>query len=166
MVDAAFQRVLSARPSLSHLWHAVRSLPGGPAMFSRLVSQLSPHSAGLGARVHCLEEGLVEVVLRDRRGLYDMNGTIHAAVLVNLAELVTGLALRYVVDRRGEARLRRISLEVLGAATGEIRATCEDVVPTRVGQHSPTLRACLRNREGEVVANATSLWDVHIMASG
>ena len=166
MVDAVLQRVLATRPSIAQLWHAVRELPGGPAVFSRFISQLSPHTASLGARVRCLEEGLVEIVMRDRRSQYDMNGSVHAAVLTNLAEMTSGLAIRYVVDRRGEARLSRISLEIVASAVGEVHATCEDLIPRGVGQHAPTLRVCLRDTNGVVVANATTLWNIRVSGSG
>ena len=165
-MDAVFQRVMDTRPSLSHFWNAIRSVPGGPNLFSRLIAQLSPHTSTLGAKVSCLEEGLVEVVVKTRRSQCDMNGDVHPAVLVNLAELTTGLAIRYVSDRRGDARLSRISLEVLDSARGELFATCEDTAPRAVGRHAPTMRATIRDSDGVVVAYATALWEMRIYAGG
>lgn len=161
-MEAVFQRMLSTRPSIAQLWNAVKELPGGPGMFSRLIGQLSPHSGSLGARVLRLEDGGVEVFLKDRRILFGADGSLHVSVLANLAELTTGLAVQYVVDRRGEAVLKSLTIEALAPSMGSVTASCDDLVPVRAGRYSPSLVATIRDDDGVVVARATTTWDVYL----
>ena len=161
-MDALIQRLLATRPSLGQLWHALRSLPGGPAIFSRFIAQISPQSAVLGAQVEVLEEGRVELSVTPKRSFLNAEGDVHAAVLINIAELASGLAVRYVTDLRGDATLKRIELECCAPARGVLTASCDSLVPVRQGTHHSTLHTTVRDADGAVVARVTSLWIIAI----
>ena len=75
------------------LWGRLGGSAVGRWLFSQAVRLAVPYTGALGARVISLEPGRAVVTLRDRRGVRNHLGSVHAIALANLAEMASGLAM-------------------------------------------------------------------------
>lgn len=105
-----------------------------------------------------LAPGRCRAVLRDRRRVRNHLDSLHAVALLNLGELVTGLATLTALP----PGVRGIVLE-LGAsyekkARGEVTAECESEVPDVRGHTEHRVRAAIRDAGGDPVAHVEATW--------
>lgn len=139
-------------------WERLSPLPFGKRLFSLLLGRLVPYTGTLRARVEELRPGHAVVTLRERRALRNHLRSIHAAALLNLGELATGLALNYALPADARAILRALSMEYHKKARGTITATCDVPVPESAEEREYAVEAALRDETGEVVATARARW--------
>lgn len=141
----------------------MRKLPGGKAIFSRLLGTLIPYSGSLGARIEELSPGRARVSLTDRRGVRNHLGSIHAIALVNLGELSTGLALNTRIPAESRAILVGIQATYHKKARGTITADCE-ISPAQaesIGAESVVdVAVDLKNKKGDAVTTVVAKWKV------
>jgi acyl-coenzyme A thioesterase PaaI-like protein len=72
-------------------WQRLQAWPAGGWLFSRAVCFKAPYFATIAPRITRLEPNLCEARIRDRRGVHNHLGTVHAIALCNLAELCAGV---------------------------------------------------------------------------
>ena len=148
---------------LLRLWRTLRPLPAGRLVFSRMLGRTVPYTGALGARVQELEPGRAVVSLSDRRVVRNHLGSVHAVALVNLGELVTGLAVLTSLPVGVRGIVTELSAEYLHKARGELTATA-DVrahVPARLdGPREVQAAAEIRDTAGTVVARVIARWRV------
>ena len=84
-------------------WQALAPRPGGARIFSWLVGRMARYTGSIRPRVRHLEPGRCEVAMADRRAVRNHLGSVHAIALMNLGEVVSGLAVLAALgpDRRG-----------------------------------------------------------------
>ena len=138
------------RPTISSAWARTSRLPLGNRVFSRLISRMVPYSGTIGAE------------LRERQGVRNHLRSIHAVALMNLGELVTGLAVMHAIDGRGRGIVTTLKMEYFHKARGTITATCETPFPTAPGRHELDVTGELRNESGELVARAYATWKIEL----
>jgi acyl-coenzyme A thioesterase PaaI-like protein len=113
---------MSAEPQAMRLWRKLGGTPRGRWLFTRIICFKAPYFASISPLVTRLEPGACDAELRQRRGVQNHIGTIHAIALCNLAELCAGL----VTDVSIPADMRWIPKEMtvryLSKASGRIRA--------------------------------------------
>ena len=145
-------------PTLLARWRKLGTSPLGRAMFSRALGAAVPYSGTIRPRVLELEAGRARVELRDRRRVRNHLGSIHAIALVNVGELVSGLALIAALPPTMRGIVRGLSVEYLKKARGTLTATCECAPPPEGESIDEEVVARIHAAEGDEVATVRVQW--------
>ena len=147
---------------ISRLWDRLSGRPGGKRLFSWLVGRTAPYTGTMGARVQELSKGHARATLRDRRKVRNHLKSVHAIAQINLAELVSGLAVMYSMPPGLRGIPVRLEIDYVKKARGTLTATCDldDGIPApepgeRIAFEAPVV---LTDPEGEVVSRALARW--------
>ncbi|MCI0571515.1 MAG: DUF4442 domain-containing protein [Myxococcaceae bacterium] len=141
-----------AGPLIRSQWQTLARLPGGKALFSRLIGFLVPYTGSIGAQVEELREGYARVVLNDRRAVRNHLRSVHAIALANLVELTGNVAFLYSAPADTRMILAGISMEYLKKARGRLVAECTCPVPTTSEKKEYRLEVLIHDAAGERVA--------------
>lgn len=136
-------------------WNLVAGLPGGKALFSRLIGRMAPYTGTIGARITALRPGFCQAQLADRKEVRNHLASVHAVALVNLAELAGNAALAYSLPDDGRFIVAGLSIEYVKKARGTITATSECPIPTSSARAEYEVPVVMTDASGEVVARAT-----------
>lgn len=145
-------------------WRRCAPLPGGRLLFSLMLGRMVPYTGALGARVEALEPGFARVTLRDRRGVRNHLGSVHAVALANLAEVTSGLAMLTALPDDARGIVLHLGVEYLKKARGTLTAECRCAAPSGI-EETVTLTADVMNGEREVVARAEVRWLIRPVAA-
>ena len=141
-------------------WQRLGGSPLGKRLFSVLLGRIVPYTGTLGAQVEELRAGYARATLRDRRRVRNHLRSIHAIALMNLAELVTGLALNYAMRPDARSILKGLSIEYHKKARGTITGEATAPVLESNEERDIEVEGTLRDEAGEVVATARASWRV------
>ncbi len=155
MAEAA---MTGAPERLRKTWERLSPKPGGTWLFSRLVGRMAPYSGSIGALVKELRPGHALVRLADRHRVRNHLGSIHAIALMNLGELVTGLATVVSLPAASRSILTGLSMDYMKKARGTITAVCDMAIPETAEQAEHTVHGTLTDESGAVVARVTARW--------
>lgn len=142
---------------LRDAWRRLAPLPGGRVLFSLMLGRMVPYTGALGARVQELEPGYARITLRDRRGVRNHLGSIHAVALANLAEVTSGLAMLTSLPDGARGIVVHLGIEYLKKARGTLTAECRCPAPSG-REETVTVTADVMNSAREVVARAEVRW--------
>src|SRR5690606_37774900 len=78
---------------IARWWARLGGSAAGRVLFAGLLRTAIPYTGTIRPHVEALGPGHARVRLRDRRGVRNHLGSIHAVALTNLGELASGLAL-------------------------------------------------------------------------
>lgn len=148
----------SPEGTIRRQWEKWSSRPGGRRMFSFLLGRLVPYTGTIGARVEELKPGYARAVLRDRRRVRNHLRSVHAIALMNLAELVSGLALNFALPADARSILKGLSIEFLKKARGTLTGEAAAPVPQSNEEREFEIEATIRDEAGDVVATARARW--------
>lgn len=135
-------------------WDRLAKLPGGKALFSRLVGIGAPYTGSIRARVVELGPGHARVELDDRRRVRNHLDCIHAIALANLAELTGNAAVAYTLPDDARFIVAGMSIEYLKKARGTITCTATCPLFTSSEKQEHTIEVRLTDGGGEDVARA------------
>ena len=142
---------------LRDAWRRLAPLPGGRTLFSLMLGRMVPYTGALGARVQELEPGYARIMLRDRRGIRNHLGSIHAVALANLAEVASGLAMLTSLPEGARGIVVHLGIEYLKKARGTLTAECRCSPPSG-REETVTVTADVMDAAGDVVARAEVRW--------
>lgn len=143
------------------LWHRLSPLPGGRFVFSKLVGWNAPYTGSMGARVEELSDGYARATLEERRRVRNHLRSVHAVALVNLAELVSGLAMVYSMDSSLRGIVTHLEMDYHKKARGLLTATCRvpDLASLRSGETGEReVPVEIHDPDGDLVATARARW--------
>jgi acyl-coenzyme A thioesterase PaaI-like protein len=138
------------------LWRRLGGSAAGRWLYTRIICFKAPYFASISPLVTRLEPGACEAQLRQRRGVQNHIGTVHAIALCNLAELCAGL----VTDVSIPADMRWIpkdmTVRYLSKAKGRIRAAARPATELRSATepYDATIVVTLVDDNGQPVASA------------
>ncbi len=150
-----------ADPSqLTTLWGVLQSVPGGGRLMGSLIGRMAPYTGTIKAEVLELSPGHARVLMRDRRGLRNHLNSVHAIALMNLGEMVTGVAMLASLPPNTRGIPNRLQMEYLKKARGNITGTCNcEIIPTN-DKREVEVTGELANEAGEVVAKMYARWQI------
>lgn len=143
---------------LRRLWGLLAPLPGGPWLFSRAVGWIAPYSGTIRAHVRELESGRCRAVMKERRRVRNHLDSVHAVALLNLGELVTGLATLTALPPGVRGIVRELGAGYEKKARGVMTAECRTRVPAVAEPREHEVEAEIRDGEGDVVARVRATW--------
>lgn len=144
---------------LESVWRWLSPLPGGRWLFGRVLGLMVPYSGSIRPRVHALEPGRATVSIRERRGLRNHFGSVHAIALANLGELASGLAMTLALPSGTRGIPIRLEIDYRKKARGTITAEGRAAPPPAVTSDiEDPATAVLTDASGEVVAELTVIW--------
>jgi acyl-coenzyme A thioesterase PaaI-like protein len=141
-------------------WERWSGRPGGKRLFSILLGRLVPYTGTVRPRVEELRPGYARVWMRDRRGVRQHLGSVHAIALANLAEVATGLAFNYALPADARSILKGISIEYHKKARGRVTAEANAPLLEDNQEREIEMETSLRDEAGDVVATARARWMV------
>jgi acyl-coenzyme A thioesterase PaaI-like protein len=144
-----------SRNLLRDAWNILSGVPGGRAVFSRLIGRMAPYTGSIHATVTVLRPGYAEVQMADRRAVRNHLDCVHAIALANLAELAGNVALAYSLPDDARFIVSGMSIDYLKKARGTITAVGEPPIPPTSARAQYDVPVTLRDAKGETVAKVT-----------
>lgn len=136
-------------------WDRLSKLPGGKLLFSAAVGFAAPYTGTMHARIEDVRPGFAKVILKDRPGLRNHLGSIHAIALANLAELVGNSALAYSLPDDARFIVAGLSMDYVKKARGTLTATAQCDIPETSERREIQVDVTIVDASSEIVTRAT-----------
>ena len=139
-------------------WQRLSALPGGRALFSKLLNTAVPYTGSIKAQIVELAPGKSVVTMRDRRRVRNHLNSIHAVALMNLGELCTGTATMASLTTEQRAILVGLGIRYHKKARGTLTARCETSIPVVEERQEVKVSAQIFDSSETVVAEVDATW--------
>ena len=153
-VSRLVPRLDAAGKFIRDAWSKLEGVPGGKALFSRLVGLAAPYTGSIGAQAVEVRRGFAKFEMRDRRAVRNHLSCVHAVALVNLAEVTGNTAIAFSQPDDARFIVSGLSIEYLKKARGTITATSHCPIPETSAKQEYEVPVELHNQAGELVARA------------
>lgn len=148
---------------LLNYWQILSPLPLGMWLFSRILILMVPYSGSLGAKVRELKPGYAQISLQDRRKVRNHLNSVHAIALVNLGELVSGLAMLTALPDGVRGIVTNINVSYQKKARGDLLAECRCEPPEVTGDVEHFVLTEIKDADGDTVATVVVTWRLGLM---
>ena len=143
-------------------YEKLHARPFGKRIFSTIVSVKAPYFRTIRPAIISLERGRGVARMRDRRGVHNHIGTVHAIACCNLAELVAGTTIDYSLPESHRWIPKGMNVVYLKKAKGTLTAvgTIDGLDALEVGESREMIVAVdVTDRAGVVVVHADiTMW--------
>lgn len=142
-------------------WRRMRRWPVGRWLFSRAVCFKVLYFLTIAPRFEVLEPGRCEVRMRDRRGVHNHIGSVHAIALCNLAELAGGVMLDASLPKGMRWIPKGMAVDYLARAHGTMHAVAtpgKPIIAAREGYELPVLVEVRDPKGVEVFRADITMW--------
>ena len=139
-------------------WKLFKKYPLGKSFFSWCIGFYVPYSGSISAEVLELERGYAKLLMRDRRRLRNHLQSIHAAALMNFAELTSGMAFICDLGPEIKAIVTGFQMDYLRKARGDLIGECHCTPPATSVEQKLLVEALIRDSKGDIVARGTATW--------
>lgn len=145
---------------LLDLWNRLQSVPYGNKIFSFALGLKVPYTSTIHPEVLHLEAGQARVRIRDKRRVRNHLNSIHAIALMNLGELVSGLAVMSSLPKSARAIPTRLEIDFIKKARGTLTAFSEfkESIENVSEKKTCEVIAEIKNESGEVVSRVKAHW--------
>ena len=144
-------------------WDKLSPLPGGRWLFSVLLGWLVPYTGSIGAGIQELRAGHCVAVLKASRRVSNHLKSIHAIALVNLGEVVSGLAINTALPHGYRGIVREINIEYMKKARGVLTASSSVTLPTLQDSNDISVHATIVDEADDTVAQVRVLWRISLV---
>jgi acyl-coenzyme A thioesterase PaaI-like protein len=141
-------------------WRTLSPLPGGKLAFSKILGTVNPYTGSIGARFLELGPGVAVAQLQQRRAVQNHVNSIHAAALLNLAEVTTGLALMFGLPDDARGLPINLSINYHKKSRGLVTCECRCTPPSSSEEQETDVSCTIHNAEGLLVADASARWAI------
>jgi uncharacterized protein (TIGR00369 family) len=140
---------------LLDMWRRLGTSPEGRAQFSAVIAKVAPYSGTIRPLVLELEPGACSIQIDDRPEIQNHVSSIHAAALMNLAELSGSLAMVASLPEDARAIVLAMEIAFLKKARGTLTSEAICPVPSHNERKEYEARITIRDAEGDEVATAS-----------
>lgn len=141
-------------------WHKFSRYPMGKLFFSWILGFFIPYSGSITAEIQELDKGYAKVLMRDRRRLRNHLSSIHAAALMNFAELTSGLAFITGLGPNMQGIVTQFEIDYLKKARGDLRAESKSDFIDASGPRECQIEAIIRDSSDDIVARGRATWSI------
>lgn len=141
-------------------WKKCSSYPGGKLIFSWILGFYIPYSGSITAEILELEAGYAKVLMRDRRRLRNHLKSLHAAALMNFAELTSGLAFISGLGPEMKGIVTHFEMDYLKKGRGDLIAECKTEWVGIQQEQKCEVEAIIRDKDNDIVARGRATWFV------
>lgn len=151
---------LSSGPFLLKVWNKLSVVPGGRALFSRMIAQIVPYSGSIRPTVQTLAPGHCKIELRERRSLRNHLNSVHGIAIANLAELASGMAVVCSIPKELRGLLMGFRIEYRKKGRGVLTAESrfDSGLLGSTGEHE--VAVSVHDAQGDLIAEAHARWRV------
>lgn len=151
---------MSLSQRLLALWQRLAPYPGGTRLFSLILGRQVPYTSTVHPHIVELRPGYARAEMSDRRIVRNHLNSIHAVALVNIGEVVGGLAMLTGLPPDMRAIVTGLSIEYRKKARGRLTAEATvEMLPVHEDVER-LVRSTVKDAAGDVVADMTVRWRV------
>lgn len=158
MSKFALKSLFDRANPIRELWDRLSALPGGRAVFSRLIGVFAPYTGTIKPRVTEVREGYARVEMEERWRIRNHLNSVHAMALTNLGEITSGLAVLYDLPSDVRGIVTEFEIEYEKKARGRLVAESDAVLPSLTEEREVDVPYVIRDSDRDVVARGTSTW--------
>jgi acyl-coenzyme A thioesterase PaaI-like protein len=141
-------------------WKKFSKYPGGKLIFGWLLGFYIPYSGSITAEILELEKGYSKVLMRDRRRLRNHLHSVHAAALMNFAELTSGLAFISGLGKNMQGIVTHFEMNYLKKGRGDLIAEAKSDFVDEAGEKQCQIEAIIRDSKQDIVARGRATWSI------
>lgn len=141
-------------------WKKCSRYPGGKLIFGWFLGFYIPYSGSITAEILELEAGYAKVLMRDRRRLRNHLKSLHAAALMNFAELTSGLAFISGLGPEIKGIVTHFEMDYLKKGRGDLIAECKSEWVGIQQEQKCEVEAIIRDKDNDIVARGRATWFV------
>jgi acyl-coenzyme A thioesterase PaaI-like protein len=141
-------------------WNRCQKFPAGKLIFGWLLGFYIPYSGSITAEVMQLEKGYAKLLMRDRRRLRNHLHSIHAAALMNFAELTSGLAFLAGLEPEMQGIVTHFEMDYLKKGRGDLVADCRSSYTDVKTEQQCEVEAVIRDSKDDIVARGRATWSI------